>query len=257
MSTLSHLLPISPRIIGDQTVNAIDGRSLHAYLEVGKKFADWMPEQIDAFGFVEHVDFEVCFPNLGSEGRGGQNRKEYLLSIPMAKELAMVSRTQKGKQARLYFIECERMAMRAVLAPAFHVPQTLGEALRLAADLEEKRLALACEVQEMTPKAAFHDQVAASNDTLSVAELAKVLGTGETRLFRWLRGAGYLIPNSTLPYQHHIDQGLFRVVEKSFEDKHGRDRFFTKTLITGKGQIAIAKRFRAQGEAGRLPSIGG
>lgn len=106
-SKLSQLLPVTPNQIGRVTVNAIDGRKLHAFLGVGKVFAAWMPEMIESFDFIEGKDFAVCFPNLESEGRGGQNRKEYLLSIPMAKELCMVSKTAKGKEARLYFIECE------------------------------------------------------------------------------------------------------------------------------------------------------
>jgi len=49
----------------------------------GKVFVAWMPEQIEAFGFVEHQDFEMCFPNSGSGSNGGQNRKEYLISVGM------------------------------------------------------------------------------------------------------------------------------------------------------------------------------
>lgn len=117
--------------IGGEQVNAVDGRKLHGFLGVGKAFAAWLPEQIEAFGFQEHQDYEVCFPNLESEGRGGQNRKEYMLSLSMAKELAMVQRTEKSKQARLYFIECERRAVAAVqnAVNTFRVPTNLREAL--------------------------------------------------------------------------------------------------------------------------------
>ena len=87
---------------------------LHAFLGVGKDFSTWMPESIEAFGFVEHVDFEVL-PNSGFNPQGGRPTKEYMIGLSMAKELAMVQRTAKGKEARLYFIECERKAVKAMV----------------------------------------------------------------------------------------------------------------------------------------------
>ena len=91
MQTPNQLLPVTPRSIGDQSINAIDGRTLHTFLEVGKDFSAWMPEQVESFGFQEHQDFEV-YSKSGENPMGGRPRKEYLLSIPMAKELAMVRR---------------------------------------------------------------------------------------------------------------------------------------------------------------------
>ena len=92
---------------GDQQVNAVDAPGLHQFLGVGKHFRPWMPEQIAAYGFIEHKDFEVL-PGSGLNPQGGRPTKVHMLSIDMAKELAMVQRTDKGKEARQYFIECER-----------------------------------------------------------------------------------------------------------------------------------------------------
>lgn len=106
---MNELIQMTERQIGDDVIQTVNARDLHAFLEVGKVFAAWMQDRIEQYGFVENQDF-VCFPILESKGRGGHNRKDYHLTLDMAKELAMVERNDKGKQARLYFIECERRA---------------------------------------------------------------------------------------------------------------------------------------------------
>ena len=103
-------ITIHSRAIGSQHTQTVNARDLHAFLEVGKDFSTWIKGRIQQYGFVENQDF-VCFPILGSknlDGRGGHNRKDYHLTLDMAKELAMVERTPKGRQARRYFIECEK-----------------------------------------------------------------------------------------------------------------------------------------------------
>nr|DAG88294.1 MAG TPA: AntA/AntB antirepressor [Herelleviridae sp.] len=100
---MDQLIKIDERK-GLQTVNA---RELHAFLEVGKVFAAWIQERIAQYGFVEHQDYEV-FSKSGKNSKGGRPTSEYAISIDMAKELAMVERTEKGKQARQYFIACEK-----------------------------------------------------------------------------------------------------------------------------------------------------
>lgn len=151
-----ELIPILAAQIAGSQVNAVNARDLHQFLEVGKVFGAWISERIEAYEFQEHRDFEICFPNLESKGRGGHNAKEYMLSLEMAKELSMVERNAKGKQARAYFIECERRAQ------VQRVPQTLPEALRLAAELAEQRAALECRVQVLEPKAQGLDRISAT-----------------------------------------------------------------------------------------------
>ena len=90
--------PRGPQVIGNLTVNAVDARGLHAFLGVARDFPTWIKSQIDAYGFVEHRDFEV-FPGSGENPQGGRPTKTYMLSLDMAKELAMVSRTAKGPPA--------------------------------------------------------------------------------------------------------------------------------------------------------------
>jgi len=92
---------------GERAVNA---RELHQFLEVETKFTTWIERRIEEYGFVENQDFEV-FDNFIKNSEGGRPAREYIISLDMAKELSMVERNEKGKLARLYFIEMEKKAI--------------------------------------------------------------------------------------------------------------------------------------------------
>lgn len=108
-----ELVPVVTAEIGDRTLKAVNARDLHAFLEVGRDFSTWIKDRIEEYGFAEEEDFS---PVLG-KSTGGRPAYDYLLTLDMAKELAMVERTAKGREVRQYFIECEqawRMVRRAV-----------------------------------------------------------------------------------------------------------------------------------------------
>jgi phage anti-repressor protein len=104
---VSQLLPVLPRQVGEDEVNAVNARDLHRFLGVGKQIGNWIVDRIQQFGFTENKDFEV-FPEPGKNLQGRRPTKDYALTLEMAKELAMAERTPRGKQARLYFIEVEK-----------------------------------------------------------------------------------------------------------------------------------------------------
>lgn len=99
---------------GNPSVSAID---LYKFLEVETKFADWIKRRIDDYGFIENQDY-IVFSENGKNSKGGRPTKEYILSMDMAKELSMIERSDKGKQARRYFIECEKNLN--ILFPYYH-----------------------------------------------------------------------------------------------------------------------------------------
>ena len=85
----------------------VSGRELHEALGVETPYTTWVKRMCE-YGFSENVDFATCFPNLESENQhGGQNKIDHQLTIPMAKELCMLQRTDNGKQMRQYFIAVE------------------------------------------------------------------------------------------------------------------------------------------------------
>lgn len=104
---MNDLIKIQPQAIGGQTIETVNARELHGFLEVGKVFANWIKDRIEQYGFVESVDY-VVIAETGNNPLGGRPSKEYAITVDMAKELAMVERNEKGRQARQYFIECER-----------------------------------------------------------------------------------------------------------------------------------------------------
>ncbi|ORF03850.1 hypothetical protein BGI05_04695 [Snodgrassella alvi] len=106
----SFLVPVFSGSFNTQTELLCNARDLHKALQVGRKFATWITERIKEYVFVENQDYILISQNREIKtGRGGDRRsKEYHLTLDMAKELAMVEKTEVGRQVRKYFIQCER-----------------------------------------------------------------------------------------------------------------------------------------------------
>jgi phage anti-repressor protein len=96
--------------IGGLPMAVCDGRELHAFLQVGKRFASWMTERISEYGFVKNQDFLIISPDREKTGKG-RPAKNYHINLDMAKELSMVEKNEKGREARRYFIAMERRAL--------------------------------------------------------------------------------------------------------------------------------------------------
>ena len=87
----------------DDGTIAVSGRDLHEFLGIGKDFSNWFKD-MTAYGFEEGKDFTP----ISAKSNGGRPRIEYVMTIDMAKEISMIQRNEKGKQARQYFIEVEK-----------------------------------------------------------------------------------------------------------------------------------------------------
>jgi phage anti-repressor protein len=132
---LTALLAIAEREIGPDRIPTVNARELHKFLEVGKDFSTWIKDRIDQYGFFLDLDFVICSPVSGSSGRGGRNRKDYHLSLDTAKQLSMVERTEKGRQARLYFLECEKRAKSLPIAAPVAPSQEPNPVAKISVDI--------------------------------------------------------------------------------------------------------------------------
>lgn len=140
----------------------------------------------------------------------------------------------------------------------YHVPQTYAEALRAYANEVEKKEALLLDnklkdqqIGELKPKAFFADTVSASEDSILIGQLAKLIcqngyDIGQNRLFAWMRENGFLCKRGesyNLPTQKAIDLGLFEVLERSLNSPKGTTKLKLTTKVTGKGQRYFVEKF--------------
>lgn len=97
-----------PVYVTDKGEKVVYGTELHAILEVKTKYADWISRRFNECDAKENIDYQTCFSNLSSKSHGGQNKKEHIIKLDTAEEMAMLERNEKGKQVRRYFIEVEK-----------------------------------------------------------------------------------------------------------------------------------------------------
>lgn len=126
----------------------------------------------------------------------------------------------------------------------FNIPKTLPEALRLAADIQEKLDQANLQIEQDKPKVDFAMAVRNMQGACSVGEFAKTIGIGRNKLFKKMRD-GLILMRNNIPYQRYIDQGLFVVIEQiPYTDSKGKTHPAFTTMITGKGQVFLEKKYR-------------
>ncbi|EMJ9262128.1 antA/AntB antirepressor family protein [Klebsiella pneumoniae] len=108
----TQLISVLNGIIGNETTPLVNARDLHEFLNVRRDFSTWIKNRITEYGFLIDTDYvtvqNLRSPNLGTSKSRAQKVTDYHLTLDTAKELAMVERSEKGRQIRRYFIECER-----------------------------------------------------------------------------------------------------------------------------------------------------
>lgn len=230
---MNELLKINTTDAERITVSA---RDLHEALEVKTQFKDWFPRMCE-YGFEDGKDF--C--SFLSESTGGRPSQDAQITVDMAKEIAMLQRTEKGKEVRKYFIQIEKEwnSPERVMARALTIANKTIETLKI-------------ENSEMKPKALFADAVASSKTSILIGQLAKILTQngyqiGQNRLFEKLRNDGFLSSRKgadwNMPQQRYVEQGIFEIKESTHLDGNGVN-ITTKTVtVTGKGQQYFINKF--------------
>ena len=217
-----ELIKLTKNEQGIETVNA---RELHEFLEVKSKFADWFKNRVSEFGFIENSDFVSVSKILESGGRS----IEYHISIDMAKELSMLERNDKGKQARLYFIECER------IAKSKQMPQSFAEALQLAANQAKQLEAQAAKVN-------YFDKVCDTTGLVNATQVGQKFKMSAVTLNKNLDGLNV--------YNRSVKRG--RAFQQWFVDAGNgimrqTELGYPQPLFTAKGEQWIIETFTTNG----------
>lgn len=234
---MDQLIPINRSKGGKDVVSA---RALWYFLEVGTEFSRWINRRIEEYGFIKGVDFSSFL----AESSGGRQAQEFAITLDMAKELSMVERTEKGQQARRYFIECEKQLREIVEAPRPALPTNYKDALKALLEEVEQKERVEQQLALAAPKVAFFEAVAVSNNSLSFSEAAKWLklpGIGRNKLIEMLRQQKVLMKNRE-PYQQYVNAGYFEVEPQTYEAGEKGRRLAGTTRVTPKGLEWLAKR---------------
>ena len=220
---------------GNQAVSA---RDLHKFLEITERFSSWF-ERMLQYGFVENIDYQGCefFNTLAN-----QTLTDYAITFDCAKEISMIQRSKKGKEAREYFIECEKQLRRG----KFALPTTYKEALQsLLIEVEAKeRLQVqnelqAKELEKQAPKVAYYDEVLTSQSTYNANQIAKELGMSAVTLNKKLHDlkVQYKQGGQWLLYHPHQNKGYTKTV--TYTDSKGETCTNSSTVWTEKGRAFI------------------
>ena len=192
---MSELIPLTQH----EGVQAVTGRDLHKFLEVTTRYNDWITRLIKKYGFAPGADYVLKNEYVPGANNRRYEKTDHVLTLDMAKELSMVQNNDKGRQARQYFIECERRARQpmAELSKMDVLKMALeSEQARLA--LEEKTRAQSEALAAAAPKVDYHDTfIAEDGDLITIRDLAGKLQVQETWLrsqlvaHKWIYSKGY------------------------------------------------------------------
>lgn len=205
----------------------VSGRELHEALEVETPYHKWFPRMCE-YGFLELEDFWTKM----SESTGGRPSTDHQLTIPMAKEICMLQRSEKGKQFRQYFIRVEE----AWNSPEMIMKRALEIANEKVKALQVSVSQLTVDKQIMQPKADYFDELVDRNLLTGIRETAKELKVKQNTFVNFLLDKKYLYRDKKgklMPYAKPMENGLFEIKEFSNE-KTGFSS--TQVFITPKGK---------------------
>ena len=205
------------------------GRDLYEALEVKTAYKDWFPRMCE-YGFEENVDYSSFLSNR-VDGKAGKPRNDHQLTIPMAKEICMLQRNEKGKMFRQYFIQIEE---------SWNSPEmVMSRALKMAENQIKKLTVINSQLTVdntiMKPKADYFDELVDRNLLTNFRETAKQLEVGEKKFVKFLIEHKYIYRDKRgklMPYADK-NKGLFEVKE-TFNEKTNWSG--AQTLITPKGR---------------------
>lgn len=232
---------------GQQLVSA---RDLYKALEVKKRFSAWKEQNFK--DFEEGTDF-TGVPE-GTPVKGGNGNVQYLddyaVTLDMAKELCMMSKTAKGKEIRQYFIQVEKNWN----SPEMIIQRALEISNARVQKLQAKNKSLTLQLEESNKKASYLDVILGTPDLLATTQIAADYGFSARTFNQLLKEAGiqHKVNGQWILYKAYMGKGYVQSKSFTFKDNKGHDRSKPSTYWTQKGRKLIYDVLK---ENGTLPLI--
>ncbi|PKH09823.1 phage antirepressor KilAC domain-containing protein [Planomicrobium sp. MB-3u-38] len=239
---MNELIRTSQDTTGEITLS---GRDLHEFLEVGTRYDIWF-NRMTEYGFEKEVDFvEVVQKRTTSHGREHEIM-DHQIKLDMAKEIAMIQRSEKGKEARQYFLQIEKL---------WNSPEMV---IKRAMDFQQQKIVqLEAKVKADEKKVFLAEAIQVSENAVLIKDLATILcqrglDIGQNRLFEILREKGYLLSSNAYwnkPSQKAMELKLFEVTTRLHTSSDGSTYLKYTPKVTGKGQFYFINKLLAGSKA--------
>ena len=226
--------------VNDNQEQAVSGRDLHMFLGIETRYDTWFNRMLQ-YGFEEGKDF--C--SKMSESTGGRPSTDHLMKIDMAKELCMLARNEKGKQARQYFLEVEREwnSPEKVMARALNIANNTINNLKLENSMQKQMIA------EFKPVKEYVDTILSSTDTVTVTQIAADYGLSAKALNKILFEEGLIhnVNKQWILYKKHMNRGYTKSETIDVKRADGSVKVVMNTKWTQKGRLKIHEILTAIG----------
>lgn len=218
----------------------LSARELHEFLEINSNFTTWFKRMCE-YGFTEQTDF---IPIL-EESHGGRPGTDFEIKLDMAKEIAMIQRSEKGKQARQYFIQVEK---------DWNSPDKIMERALIIARARVEKLTLETKQQkqiigELKPKADYTDTILKNKGLVTITQIAKDYGMSAQEMNTKLHDLGvqYKQSGQWLLYSKHHSKGYTHSETVPITRKNGQADITMTTKWTQKGRLFIYDLLKQHG----------
>lgn len=236
-----NLIPVN---INKNDEQYVSGRDLHMFLEIETPYPKWFSRMCE-YGFVENLDYRVTDKKVHNPNGGRQSITEHELTIEMAKQLCMLARNEKGREAREYFIEVEK---------EWNSPEkVMSRALKIANNvINEQKVLIAQQEQqiaEFQPVRDYVDEILSSTSTLTTTQVAADYDLSARALNKILHEAKLQrnVNGQWILYKSEMGKGYTKSETFSFVRTDGRLDSKIQTKWTQKGRLRIHEILTAKG----------
>lgn len=228
--------------INEEQQQVVSGRELHGFLKIETPYSKWF-QRMKEYGFTENVDFCVMDIFVQDDTAFGGHRKiiDHAITIDMAKELCMIQRTEKGKQARQYFIQIEKQWN----SPEMVMKRAMDYLNARVEKLQTENLVLIQQNSELQPKASYYDMVLQNKSLLSVSKIAKDYGMSAIKFNKLLNDLGVQFKQGDiwLLYAKYQDKGYTQTTTHVIDADNSK----VTTKWTQKGRLFLYELLKSNG----------